>query len=204
MPTKTSTMKKLFVGALVGGIILFIWQFLSWSLINLHKPSQQFTPKQNVVMNTLNENLEEGGYFMPGLQEEASMDEYKKLMEDSKGKPWATIQYHKSNDTNMAKNMILGVVINVITVWLLCWILAKMNAPTFATVLTASLFSGLIVFFNVPYTNHIWYQSFDIWAHFIDAIVSWGLCGLWLAWWFSRKQAATRIKLTKRSQDERA
>ncbi len=192
-------MKKLFIGAIVGGIIIFIWQFLSWSLINLHKPAQQFTPNQDVVMNVLKEQLQEGGYYMPGLPEGTSMDEYKKLMEDSKGKPWASIQYHKSNDTNMGTNMILGVVINILTVWLLCWILAKMNAPTFTTILTASLFAGLIVFFNAAYSNHIWYQSFDIWAHFIDAIVSWGLCGLWLAWWFSRRQS-NRIKVTKRSQ----
>ena len=196
-------MKKLFIGALVGGIILFIWQFLSWGLLNLHKPAQQYTAKQDVIMNVLNENLEEGGYFIPNVPEGASMEENQKLMDDSKGKPWATIQYHKAMDTNMAMNMIRGVIINVLTVWMLCWMIVKMNIPPFVTIITATIFTGLIVFFNAPYTNHIWYQSFDIWAHLIDAIVSWGLCGLWLAWWFNRKPQSARIKIIKRTPEER-
>jgi hypothetical protein len=132
------------------------------------------------------------------------MEEYEKLMEDSKGKPWATIQYHKAMNTNMGMNMFRGLITNILTVWLLCWMLAKMITPAFTTILTASLFTGMIVFLNAHYTNHIWYESFDLWAHLLDAIVSWGVCGLWLAWWFSRKEATPRIKIIKRQTDERA
>ena len=46
---------------------------------------------------------------------------------------------------------------------------------------------GLIVFFNVPYTNHIFYQTFDLMAYFYDALISFGLCGLWLGWWLPKK-----------------
>jgi hypothetical protein len=179
-------MKKSLIGALVGGIIIFIWQFLSWTMVNLHQPSQQYTPKQEAILSVLNDNLEEGGYFLPGMPENSSMDEYEKLMKESEGKPWATIQYHKAMENNMVMNMIRGLLTNILTVWLLCWILLRINVPNFPTILIASLFIGLIVFLNVPYTNHIWFQSFDLWAHFADAIVSWGLCGLWLAWWLPR------------------
>ena len=51
-------MKKSLVGAIVGGIIIFIWQFISWGAVNLHKPAQQYTPKQDAVMAVLNSNLE--------------------------------------------------------------------------------------------------------------------------------------------------
>ena len=55
-------MKKLFVGALVGGLILFIWQFLSWSLLNIHLPEMQYTPAQDEILSALSEaGLEEGG-----------------------------------------------------------------------------------------------------------------------------------------------
>jgi hypothetical protein len=60
-------MKKSLIGAIVGGIIIFLWQFLSWALINFHKPAQQYTAKQDAVMTILNSNLEEGGYIMPAL-----------------------------------------------------------------------------------------------------------------------------------------
>ncbi len=179
-------MKKSLIGALVGGIIIFIWQFLSWTMVNLHQPSQQYTPKQEAILSVLNDNLEEGGYYLPGMPQNSSMEEYEKLMKESEGKPWATIQYHKAMENNMVMNMIRGLVTNILTVWLLCWILLRINVPNFATILIASLFIGLIVFLNVPYTNYIWFESFDLWAHFADAIISWGLCGLWLAWWLTR------------------
>jgi hypothetical protein len=70
-----------------------------------------------------------------------------------------------------------------------------MNTHDFRTIVLSSLFVGLIVFLNAHYTNFIWYQTFDIWAHLADAIVSWGLTGLWLAWWFNRKN--TRLASEK-------
>jgi hypothetical protein len=34
---------------------------------------------------------------------------------------------------------------------------------------------------------HIWYPMFDIRAYLIDAVVSWGLVGIWLGWWMNRR-----------------
>lgn len=189
-------MKRSLVAALVGGIIIFIWQFLSWSLINFHESTQQYTPKQDAIMSTLkNEGLQEGGYMMPMLPKTASMEEWQQFMKDAEGKPWVSVQYHNELKNNMGLNMVRGLVINFITVFLLCWILTRLSAPTFSTILTASLFTGLIVFFNAAYTNFIWYEGFDIWAHFIDAIASWGLCSLWLGWYLTKKSKATAVRV---------
>jgi hypothetical protein len=182
-------MKKSLIGAIVGGIIIFIWQFLSWPLINFHKSVQQYTPKQDAVMAVLNSNLEEGGYLMPAIPEGSSKEEHEKAMKDAEGKPWATVQYHKSWENNMVMNMIRGLIVNIISVWLLCRILLRFNQPSFGSIFTASLFTGFIIFLNVPYINHIWYQTFDVWAHFLDAIVSWSIVGLWLGWWLPRNKA---------------
>ncbi len=42
-------MKKTIIGAIVGGIIIFAWQFLSWGPLNLHEAQQQYTPKQDTI-----------------------------------------------------------------------------------------------------------------------------------------------------------
>jgi hypothetical protein len=190
-------MKKSLIGALVGGIIIFIWQFLSWALINLHRPAQQYTSRQETVMTVLNNNLEEGGYFMPAAPENASWEEHEKTMKASMGKPWASIQYHKSMEDNMVMNMVRGALTNIIMVWLLCWIILRMNRPGFGTIFTASLITGLIVFLNSAYTMHIWYQTFDLYAHFADALVSWSACGLWLGWWLNKNKK--QVELSARS-----
>jgi len=90
-------MKRTIIAALVGGIIIFAWQFLSWPVLNLHKAANKYTPNQDAILAALNTNLpEEGGYMMPGLPESASTEDHEKLMKEADGKPWATIQYHKS------------------------------------------------------------------------------------------------------------
>jgi hypothetical protein len=180
-------MKKLAIGALVGGIIIFIWQFLSFALLNLHGKAFQYTPKQEEILNSLNSLItEDGQYLVPGLPETATSEEHEALMQSSKGKPWAMISYHKAMESNMVMNMIRGLVVDIIAVALFCWILSKMNLPSYRTIVVASLFTGLIIFLIAHYTAHIWYQTFDIMAHFFDALVAWLACGLWLGWWYSR------------------
>jgi hypothetical protein len=181
-------MKKILIGGLVGGILLFAWQTVSWTVANLHEKGQQYTPKQDSILSALASiDLEEGGYMLPREKPGVSVDEMNKVMKEMEGKPWARITYYKSWGTSMGMNMARGAIGNIIIVCLLCWIFAKMGVQSFSTYLIASIFVGIICFTNGAYTGHIWYPLFDIGAHFIDAIVSWGLVGLWLGWWMSRK-----------------
>ena len=180
-------MKKSVIAAVVGGLIIFMWQFISWGAANLHGRSQQYTPKQEAIMSFLqSQQLEEGGYIMPSLPRTASSEEWTALMENSDGRPWMSVQMHHSMNNNMVMNIVRSLVVDMLTVALLCWILLQLGAPTLRTIFLASLFTGLIVFLNAPYTGFIWYSGFDIWAHLADAVVSWGACGLWLAWWLRR------------------
>lgn len=182
-------MKKLLIGGIVGGIIIFLWQFLSFELLNLHSKAFQYTPKHDEIMASLNSLItEDGQYFVPGLPPDATSEQEKAYMEAIDGKPWAMVSYHKSMDMNMGMNMFRGLAVDIIAIALLCWIISKMNMPTFGTVLTASVFTGVIVFFTAQYTGHIWYQTFDIMAYFMDAIVGWGAVGLWLGWWYTRRR----------------
>lgn len=181
-------MKKTVIGSLVGAIILFLWQFVSWTAAELHRPAQAYTPKQDSIMQFLNSQFtEDGSYFLPTYPDGASMEEQQKLAEACVGKPWAQIHYHKSMDMNMGVNMGRGLAINIVILLLVCWLFKQMSAPSFTTILSASIAIGLIVFFNAQYTNHIWFQSRDLMANLIDAIVGWGLTGLWLGWWLRRK-----------------
>ena len=183
-------MRKTIIAAIVGGIIIFAWQFLSWAALNLHNAANKYTPNNAAILAALQENLpEEGGYMLPGLPESATREEHEKMMKESNGKPWASVQYHKaieSTPSSMYMNMGRGLVVDIVMVWLFCWILGKMNMATFGTIFTACFFMGFITFFNSAYTINIWYKWFDIMAHFTDAMVSWCVCGLWLGWFLKK------------------
>ena len=182
-------MKKIIIGALVGGILLFIAQFLSWGALNLHEVQQRYTPKQDSVMAYLNTQFtEDGGYMMPNFAPGTPDEEMKKQMTAMEGKPWVMLSYHKSRPgmNTVFMNMARGLAVNIIIMLLLCWLLVKIPSPTFGTLFLATLGTGLIVFLNAAYTQHIWYESFDLGAHLIDVVMGWGVVALWLGWWLSR------------------
>src|SRR5688572_22328572 len=112
-------MKKLLVGAIVGGLIIFIWQFLSFALINFHRPAAQYTPKQDEIISYLSSQLqEEGQYMMPNSPADASGEEMKTMSQNADGKPWALVAYHKSWESDMTMNMIRGFLSDIIMVGL--------------------------------------------------------------------------------------
>ena len=182
-------MKKLVIASIVGGIIIFIWQTLSWAALNLHHASQEYTPKQDSIMAFLNEQFsDDGSYLMPTYPKGTTRDEMEKTMKSREGKPWMQIQYHKALNVNMRANILEGLINDIVIVALVCWILMKMTDAGFGKIFMACLIIGIIVFLNSPLTIHIWYPKSDIGAHFMDSVVSWGLCGLWLGWYLRPKK----------------
>jgi hypothetical protein len=183
-------MKKIIIASIVGGLIIFLWQFFSYAAGNLHGAVTQYTEKEQAIMDFLaTQELPEGGYIMPSLPQSASQQEWEELMTKNEGKPWAMIQYYKEMKNNMVSNMIRGFSVNIILVFIFCLILAELRTLTFKKVLLSSLGVGLIIFLNSPYTNHIWFPMFDIRFHLLDAIVAWGLTGVWLGWYLTRGKA---------------
>ncbi len=130
-------MKKLLIGALVGGLLVFIWQTLSWTVLNLHAKSYQYTTSQDSILNNLSSHFsEDGQYLLPNLPADASMDDMTKFGETNKGKPWAVVSYHKSYDMNMGANIVRGLLTQILAVFLLCWILVKNSQSRFQHHLT--------------------------------------------------------------------
>lgn len=180
-------MQKQLVATLVGALILFIWQFLSWGLIPIHQAEYGYTAGQDKIMEVLNQNLTESGTYMlpnvpPGTPHEAA----EKSMESHAGKPWASISYHTSLDTSMGTNLLRGFAVDLLAAWLLVWLLLKFETLQMRSALQCSLAVGVIAYLTIPYLNSVWFKNDSI-AHLIDAIGSWGLVGLWLGWWLPKR-----------------
>ncbi len=138
-------------------------------------------------MQVLTANTTEEGHYM--LPSAPTKKEQEAMMESLKGKPWASIIYHKSFNTEMTMPMIRGFLVNFVLVLLLVVILTKGGLPNLSGFLTGSLAVGVFTFLWGPYMGHIWYELpwHMIRGDIIDSIVAWGLCGLWLGWWMNRK-----------------
>jgi hypothetical protein len=178
-------MKKLLIGAIVGGVLLFFWQFLSWSILGVHESMQTYTPKQTEVIKYLNENLDEGFYYLPNLPKGYSNEDMEKLSTETMGKPWAQVYMHKAMTMSMPANIGRGLLVTLLAVFLLTWVLIKIGKTSFMEILLCSLAIGLSSYLTTSYAVSIWYQTLSM-PDLIDAIVGWGLVGAWLGWWLNR------------------
>jgi hypothetical protein len=124
-------------------------------------------------------------YMMPSA---ATEKEQQALMAEMKGKPWATVIYHKSWDGGMAMPMIRGFLVNVFLVISLIYILTRAGVPIPRRVFGASVALGLSFFLWSPYMGRIWFDLpwHMIQGDLIDSVAAWSLCGIWLGWWLNR------------------
>ncbi|MBK8968542.1 MAG: hypothetical protein R3D58_11590 [Saprospiraceae bacterium] len=178
-------MKKQLIASLVGGLILFLWQFLSWSLLNVHASEFQYTANQDQIMENLAQHLEEGNYYLPGIPPGTPQEEHQAIMDGNIGKPWATISYHKSMEMNMGMNMLRALVADILAAFFLVWLLMKFAALDLKTAVLAALALGGASYITTSYLSSIWFESSSI-GYLIDTVVQWGLVGVWLGWWLPR------------------
>lgn len=178
-------MKKLLLFSLVGGVILFVWQFLSFAMPNLHKSSMEYTPVQDEVLAALESSgLQEGMYMLGQPDPALTGEEAKKAMDKYEGKPWAILNYQAQNTDKMVMNMIRGFIICMIISGFFFWVIRQQKDPVLTKRLLTGLAIGLIGFFFFPYTGFIWFREPDIWAYLADGIVPWAILG-----WVGHKMA---------------
>jgi hypothetical protein len=181
-------MKKLLIGALVGGILVFGWQMASWTILNLHASESMQAKNQDTIINYLSSHLtEDGQYYIPRADDNASGSQMEEFQKNMTGKPWAIVTYHKAYSANMMMNMIRGILSEMIAVFFVCWVLIKQSSSSAFTKFISCLLIGVSGYLFIPYAGNIWMQSPGAMQNLVDVVVSWGLCGIWLGWWLNRK-----------------
>jgi hypothetical protein len=174
-----SSMKKQILPTLIIGIVLFMWQFISWAAGNFHGSAQRYTPHQDTIMATLNQlALEDGRYMLPSVSPEVPSEQAQQQWESFMGKPWAFITYHNAHEMSMGMSMLRGFLADLVGAWILFSMLSAMGPLTLGRSVFMSLGFGMFSFIYITYTNHIWYPTFDLMASFLDAIVPFSMIGI--------------------------
>lgn len=184
-------MKRVLIGTLVGAIIVFVFQAMSWMVLPIHKNSMKYTPAQDSVLKALTTHLHEDGlYGIPTARPDASQADMEKDMNARIGKPWAMINYHQSFDMGMGLQMGLGFLINLFSVLIVAMLMNNM----LTTMLSFGKRLGFVMFFSIftilqaQLTGMNWWHTPFHWAigEILDLLIAWFLCGLWLAWYMGR------------------
>ncbi len=180
-------MKKWITFSLAGGIILFVWQFLSFAMPNFHKAANEFTPLQDTLLSTFeNLNLEEGMYML-GMPDPNNKDQGMTIQGESYS--WASLNYKVNDSTDMGMPMFRSIVIDILISIILFAIFMQLKNPTLLKRIMLSVGIGLIGFFFIAYSDFIWYREPDIFAYLLDAFVPWIILG-WLGHTIIKREEA--------------
>lgn len=171
--------------SILGGLVFFMYQFISYAGANFHQNAQAYTEKQDTILAFLNSlNLENKQYVIPRPGPTATAEEQQSFANNSNGKPWAMVNYHTSRNVSMAMPMIRGLLVDILAVFILFGLLDKIGDINTKKSIMYSTSIGLFGFIVIPYTNYIWYQSPDILAYLLDAIVPYAILGgLYAKFW---------------------
>lgn len=171
-------MKKSLLFALIGGIIIFVWQFISFAIPNFHKSRMEYTPAQDEILAAFEKSgLKEGMYMLGQADPELSKEAYEAATANYQGKPWAILNYMSDSTMSMPLNMIRGFIIALIVSLIFFWIIRQQSNPTLMKRVLLGIGIGFMGFLFVPYTNFIWFKEPDIWAYMLDGIVPWAILG---------------------------
>lgn len=174
-------MKSKLLFSLLGGCLLFVWQFVSYAGANLHGSMQEYTEQDQAILQYLEEiDLEFGMYALgsPSAEERADPALQEEYLKRTEGRPWAQLNYMDNWTNNMSMNLIRGFIMNLLTAWLLFWMFKGMSEPSLPKRVLLAVAVGWVGFLYFPYTNFIWYKQPDIWAHMLDATLPFALLGV--------------------------
>ena len=187
-------MKNILIGGLVGGIILFLWGWMAWTILPLHDASQRPIENEDRVTEVLSSNLGvHGVYVFPGLSqsdEEISAEEQQLAMDEWTKKfqrgPVGMIVYDpRGGDPSMTNQIMGGFVITLVSAMLAAWLLSRSTALT-ASYLARVTYCGVLgilisVFAHLTNWNWLGFPLDYTTAMMTDAVIGWLFAGAGIA-----------------------
>jgi hypothetical protein len=190
MPTN-----KKIVSLIIGSLILFIWNAISWMVLPFHGQSLKSIPEEAIQASTMQQHMPEDGiYHYPGLYGADSPEGIAKIQEKLEQGPRITMMVYKSGSTSFfdPTNFVYSLALNFLSVFILLIMVTALKDHSSRNILKHCLLLGLLIGLVSDFSQMNWYQfpfSYTVF-NVIDYIVGLGFCGLFFARYaFKVKQA---------------
>jgi len=123
--------KRLIFTLIIGTLILFLWNVISWMILPFHSNSLTNIPDNAINMAQLqNTLLEDGVYHYPGLPKDNSAKSLNAIESKLENGPRITLMVYKKGSTNLfeSSQFIWSLFINFLTVLILFFIVSKLKS----------------------------------------------------------------------------
>ena len=179
-------MKKILIAALVGGVVAFLWGFVSWSALGFsHAYTHEFA-NEEAVMAALGEAPEPGFYLVPGMRDSSGeMREMDAWQEMSSAGPYAQVLLQPAGMEHSPALMLpRGLLLEVIAALLIALLVAGTGpSASFAGRARVGFLMGLFAGLVGPMINWNFMGAPTDWSLFLvmDTLVTWTLAGIGVA-----------------------
>lgn len=191
-------MKRIVLAALLGGLTMFVWEFVAHMALPLGETGMVIAPEpaQDAALNALRDNLrEEGVYLLPGMTPEQWNDEAaaEAFSVAAANKPYAFVVYQPQGRHSMAAFPVsLGwqLLTDVLAALVVAWIVS-LTVATFATRVFAAGAMGFFAWLVSAAPQWNWYRfPMDFtFVQLVMLLVGWLLAGVVIAWMLKPKVA---------------
>jgi hypothetical protein len=192
-------MKKILGAGLVGGLVVFLWGFVSHMLLPVGQMGLRSMPVNSPLLESMKVNLAEDGlYFFPGKEEGHKPTEAEEAVWATKYRmgPTGLLLYHPDGRDPMSPAQ-LGVelVTDVAAAALLAYLLIAITGSSGAQVrlakqlrigVAAGVFAWVSI--SVPHWNWYGFPCAFIAAELIDQVVGWTLAVLAISFLWRRSE----------------
>jgi hypothetical protein len=153
-------MKRKIISLIIGTLILFIWNAISWMVLPFHSNTLNSIPDNALNTELLQEHLlKDGVYHYPGFPKEDTPQALSVMEKGIETGPRITLMVFKRGKTELFSMLsFLGsVAFNFVTVLLLYFLIQISRVQTTKSILLMTLFVALIISFASDLAQMNWY-----------------------------------------------
>ncbi|MBI4369011.1 MAG: hypothetical protein HY547_02140 [Elusimicrobia bacterium] len=170
--------KKLALGTLAGGAILFIWGAVCWMALPFHNWGfREFVDPEAVALAFRASSPESGVYLMPYSEKHGEMTE------DQKRLPFVLATFKSDGIGPMGAKMLGGFAIQCLGAFLVTWLLFQTKGLSYwkKVSFVATIGATVWVLGHLPYWNWWGFTCAYTAAYLVDLVGGWFLAGLAIA-----------------------
>lgn len=197
-------MGRIILASLLSGIALYIWGMMSWMVLLLHDGTVRPLPDPQAVVDVLNkQDLESGFYIYPSFPEDSSSEgtEMQEFEKRHQAGPIFSVVFKPEGTPSMPPAMMIaGLLINIVSSFVAASLLSMaINSGAcftyfqrFRFVALLGVFASIVSFLALK--NWMYFPTDFTRAMMLDLIISWIIGGLVIAALIKSTKGATAVK----------
>ncbi len=175
--------KRALLSIIIGTIILFLWNAVSWMALPFHANTLKNIPDTVMQPSIMKKEMPESGvYHFPGMptdQTPAAMSEIEQKLQEG---PRITLMVYKNSPTQLfdPKTFLFSLLVNFLTVIFTYLIIAQIGIQGNGKIFLSALMIGVIAALVSDISQMVWYMfpvDYTL-VNALDKIIAFGLLGL--------------------------